>query len=415
MEQAAIAEQDDVSGTKRFRAKRNAILAAASRAINEQSAKGMTFADVARRVGLNTTSVTYYFKRKEDLAQACFEHSLLTLGDMLDEAAVEPTPDARVAKFLSLNMARYARIQQRAEPELASLSDLRAMEEPMLGRLMAGWQEIFRRTRALWGDPGEGRQKDLNGARAHVLLENIFWIAVWIGRYDLDQYARAEARIMDLFRHGIAAPGAVWSPAILDIEHEEAEPGREAFLRAATRLINELGYRGASVQRIASELNVTKGSFYHHLDAKDDLVIACYKRSFDTIIEAQQAGEAAGGDGWHRLSSVIASLLDVQFSVRMPLLRTTALNGLPRPVRLAMIERSDRVARRYAGMLSDGAAEGSVRAVDPLIASQSLMSLQNAAFDMRKWASGMPRGRAVAMYASTLAFGLFDDRAIAVT
>ena len=33
----------------------------------------MTFADVARRVGLNTTSVTYYFKRKEDLAAAAFE------------------------------------------------------------------------------------------------------------------------------------------------------------------------------------------------------------------------------------------------------------------------------------------------------------------------------------------------------
>ena len=76
---------------------------------------------------------------------------------------------------------------------------------------------------------------------------------------------------------------------------------------AATRLINELGYRGASVQRIASELNVTKGSFYHHLDAKDDLVIECYKRSFDTIIETQQAGEAAGGDWWHKLSSVIAT------------------------------------------------------------------------------------------------------------
>ena len=68
--------QGEESGTKRFRAKRDAILAAAAEAINEQSAKGMTFADVARRVGLNTTSVTYYFKRKEDLAAACFEYTL---------------------------------------------------------------------------------------------------------------------------------------------------------------------------------------------------------------------------------------------------------------------------------------------------------------------------------------------------
>ena len=47
-----------------------------------------------------------------------------------------------------------------------------------------------------------------------------------------------------------------------------------------------------------------------------------------------------------------------------------------------------------------------------LVASQALMSLQNAAFDMRKWASTMPRERAIAMYASTLFFGLFDNRLI---
>src|SRR3546814_16661562 len=84
---------------------------------------------------------------------------------------------------------------------------------------------------------------------------------------------------------------------------------------------------------IASELNVTKGSFYHHLDAKDDLVIACYKRSFDTIAEAQRLADERGGTHWRRLSSIIATLLDVQFSERGPLLRTTALHGLPPGVR----------------------------------------------------------------------------------
>ena len=92
---ASLIEEE--GGTKRFRAKRDAILAAAAQAINEQSAKGMTFADVARRVGLNTTSVTYYFKRKEDLATACFDNTLERLQAMLDEALKEATPQARVA------------------------------------------------------------------------------------------------------------------------------------------------------------------------------------------------------------------------------------------------------------------------------------------------------------------------------
>ncbi len=410
MKVPAEASDESEQGTKRFRAKRDAILAAAAEAINEQSAKGMTFADVARRVGLNTTSVTYYFKRKEDLAAAAFENTLESLIAMLDVAAEEATPEDRVRGYLALNMDRLGRIQRGEEKAFAVLSDLRATEEPMRGRLMAGWREVFRRTRLLWGPTASRAQTDLNGARAHVLLENTFWLPIWLTRYEPDQYGRVEERLMDVFAHGIAGKDAKWSPTLLDLSHEEAEPGREAFLLAATRLINELGYRGASVQKIASELNVTKGSFYHHLDAKDDLVIACYRRSFDTIADAQSRGEAEGGSYWHKLSSTVATLLDVQFAERGPLLRTTALSGLPVGVRNAMVDRSNGIARRYAGMMMDGIGEGSIRAVDALIAAQALMALQNAAFDMRKWASTMPRERAIAMYASTLMFGLFDDR-----
>jgi AcrR family transcriptional regulator len=406
-------EKIESRGTKRFQAKRDAILAAAADAINEQSAKGMTFADVARRVGLNTTSVTYYFKRKEDLAAAAFEHTLERLQQMLAEAAVESSPEARVARFLAINMERHARIRRGEERDFAILSDLRAMEEPIKAQLLAGWRDVFRATRALWGDDGGRAETDLRGARAHVLLENIFWLPVWLARYEIDEYPRVEARLMELFLHGFAGPTSQWTPRLLDLEHEEPEPGRDAFLLAATRLINELGYRGASVQKIASELNVTKGSFYHHLDAKDDLVIACYKRSFDIIVEAQRLAETHVGSQWDRLSSTIATLLDVQFSERGPLLRTTALSGLPPRVRSTMIDRSNRIARRFAGMLSDGIAEGSIRAIDPLVASQALMALQNAAFDMRKWAGTMPRDKAIAFYASTLAFGLFDDRMLA--
>ena len=410
---AAVSQTESKeSGTKRFRAKRDAILAAAADAINEQSAKGMTFADVARRVGLNTTSVTYYFKRKEDLAAAAFEHTLDYLLLMLDKAMEAATPQERVRRYLALNIARLERVQRGEERAMAVLSDLRATEDANRARLMTGWREVFRRTRSLWGDASTRAQTDLYGARAHVLLENTFWLPAWLARYEEDQWNRCETRLMDVFEHGIAAQDSRWSPTMLDLAHEETEPGRAAFLLAATRLINELGYRGASVQRIASELHVTKGSFYHHLDAKDDLVIACYKRSFDTIGDAQRQADASGGSHWQRLASTIATLLDIQFAERAPLLRTTALSGLPAPVRAAMVDRSNRIARRYAGTMMDGIAEGSCRAVDALIAAQALMALQNAAFDMRKWAGTMPRERAIAMYASTVLFGLFDDRAL---
>src|ERR1051325_9236670 len=114
-------------GTKRFQAKRDATLAAAADAINEQSARGLTLAAVAQRVGLNTTSVTYYFKRKEDLAAAAFEQTLDRLDALLDQASAEDGPEARVARYLNTNMERLARIRRGEERDFAVLSDLRAM------------------------------------------------------------------------------------------------------------------------------------------------------------------------------------------------------------------------------------------------------------------------------------------------
>jgi AcrR family transcriptional regulator len=66
------AAPDQPAATARYAARREAILAAAIGILNRQGVKGMTLAGVAAEVGLITTSVTYYFRRKEDLAAACF-------------------------------------------------------------------------------------------------------------------------------------------------------------------------------------------------------------------------------------------------------------------------------------------------------------------------------------------------------
>ena len=265
----------------------------------------------------------------------------------------------------------------------------------------------------VFGPHGDAAHKSLNTARAQVLSESVFWTPVWLARYSVGDYDRCRDRLFDIFDRGLAQVGGTWRPAPLALGAGAATEGpRDAFLRAATRLISERGYRGASVERIATELKVTKGSFYHHLDAKDDLVLECFERSYGRVSEAQRAADTAGGDHWTRLCSAIAALLDIQFQGDWPLLRTTALATLPSEVRPAAIDRSNRMALRFAGTISDGIAEGSIRPVDAQIASQAVMATLNAANELRSWSSAWPREEAVALYASTLAYGLFDDRAL---
>jgi len=90
------------SVTARFNRKREAIVAAATEIINQRGVRGMTFAHVAERVGLITTSVTYYFKRKDELAAACFEAGALRMRALVREARLEADVSARVRRLLEL-------------------------------------------------------------------------------------------------------------------------------------------------------------------------------------------------------------------------------------------------------------------------------------------------------------------------
>ena len=415
---ATAAEVDaapvDARTTPRFERKRELILDAATALINQRGLKGMTFVEVAQAVKLNTPSVTYYFRLKEQLAAAVYARTLDRLEALVAEAVQAPDPRARVARYLELNFDLRARIRREEAPPLAALSDMRALEDAVREPLMRRYGAIFRRVRDdVFGPHGDAAHKSLNTARAQVLSESVFWTPVWLARYSVGDYDRCRDRLFDIFDRGLAQAGGAWRPAPLALGAGAAAEGpRDAFLRAATRLISERGYRGASVERIATELKVTKGSFYHHLDAKDDLVLECFERSYGRVSEAQRAADAAGGDHWTRLCSAIAALLDIQFQGDWPLLRTTALATLPSEVRPAAIDRSNRMALRFAGTISDGIAEGSIRPVDAQIASQAVMATLNAANELRSWSSAWPREEAVALYASTLAYGLFDDRAL---
>ena len=77
------------SETARFLAKRGLIVDAASALINERGVRGLSLAEVGEQAGLGSTSVPYYFRRKEDLAAACFDRALDVLGSQVDEAATE--------------------------------------------------------------------------------------------------------------------------------------------------------------------------------------------------------------------------------------------------------------------------------------------------------------------------------------
>jgi TetR/AcrR family transcriptional regulator, cholesterol catabolism regulator len=70
-------------------------------------------------------------------------------------------------------------------------------------------------------------------------------------------------------------------------------------LDAAARVFYERGYSDASVQDVADELGILKGSLYHYIDTKEDLLFRLLQETHDEIYEILE--EVAKLDGLNPL------------------------------------------------------------------------------------------------------------------
>lgn len=408
-----MADRSGARSTARYEKKREEILDASTAILNRAGVRGLTLGDAAAAVGLSTTSVTYYFKRKEDLAAACLMRGIETLYGIAEQACAEQGPEDRLRKLLHLHFERLRQGASGEAPPLPVLSDLRALNQPRKAQVFEAFMRLFRKVRQVFDVPelatlSRGRRT----ARTHLLMEQLFWAEAWLRRYDPEDYPRLAERVFGVLSGGLAQPDAVWAPQAMDLEEiagaDPAEISRETFLLAATRLINSRGYRGASVDLISAELNVTKGSFYHHIEAKDDLVVACFQRTFEVMRRVQRRAMAGQGDQWSRLVDAAAALAEYQMSAHGPLLRTSALSAVPEKMRAKMVEQSNRVSDRFAAMISDGIAEGSIRPVDPFIAAQMLNATLNAGAELSFWVPGVKQRSAPAVFVRPLLMGIFE-------
>lgn len=406
------------AATTRFRDKREAILDGAARLFNEHGIKGAMVADVARSVGLAANSVTYYFRRKDDLVAACLLRSIEAMGAAADGAAQEPTVAGRVQGFLDRYLALLAGIGAGRHPELIVFSDLLSVPPPHDSTVIAAYNQLFRRVRRLLDGTGAAlADPGARNARAHLLFSSVSWARAWLPRHEPGDYARVAARLGDILLHGLAAgarePAARPLPEIGGGPADGSDPAaiREAYLRAATRLVNEHGYHGASVDRIAAVLQLTKGSFYHHHETKEELVAACFERTFAVVREAQTAAIEAPGNGCDRLAAACRALLAFQTSPQGPLLRVTAWTGLPEALRSDARRTMARLGERFATLVIDGMADGSLRVVDQSIAAHVVSGMVNAAAELERWARGVQAVDVFELYALPVFTGLASGAA----
>lgn len=366
----------------RYAARREAILTAAAEALAQEGLAGFTLAAVAKRTGLHPVSLTYYFKRREELVSACLLHGADRFDAMLDAAEAAGSPPERLRAFVRAYFEVQRRIVLGEEPPLAPLDEVRTLWRASGDPVDMRYQELRQRIADLLVGkdrpaPEAWRQRLLS----RLILQQLAASEAWLADYALEDYPRVADRVAEIMTFGLAGPGQRWP---LDLAAAEPEPPgcevvRERFLIEATDLINREGWTGASVDRISARLKVTKGSFYHHHADKDELIGACFERSF-AILESALSRARAEETGWRRLFLATAPLAVSQaHDGRRRMLRRHALRLAPPELRGQVERRMRQTANTLAGLIWDGIVEGALRPVDPAIAAHMLLAMINSA------------------------------------
>ncbi|MCM8558236.1 TetR/AcrR family transcriptional regulator [Sphingomicrobium sediminis] len=355
--------------------KRGLILARAVRLFNEQGYFDTRLEDVAAALDTAKTSISYHFQSKEALLAAAYEASCDAADAELELAAQAPDGLARIRSWIR-NFAHHAADEARQGRPVAMLRDPAGLggegEQALHARLNRQAAMLQR-----FVDEGiaDGSLSPASGdAAVQFILSLHYWLGRWLARVPLDGQDQAIDAFLDLLTHGLATSRdrQFRSPVLRDgIDAESLLFDREArnrmkldaFVRVGTRHLNRRGYRALSVNDIANDLGVTRGTFYYHFEDKAALLEACVERSLDRVEEAVAMGRAAP-DGLAGLFDALSRLFDGHVNDVDPLLRVSLYPALAQRIRPLAHARLRRATAGFGELVAQGMADGSVRPVE---------------------------------------------------
>lgn len=384
---------------RQFRSQQERLIDAAASLFNRQGIRGTTLQDVAASVGLSTTNAAYYFRRKEDLALACFERMLSVHQEITEVALAQKSLESRIRTLFQEQAKLQAAVASGDRPELITFNEVRALgpqqSQAFSERFVALWK---RRREMLLSPELAGIGQDELNARAYALTSQVGRLRAAVRPHEPAYYTWVADRFADVVMHGLGASRA-W-PAFESsfscvLREQGALPG-DAFVRAATKLFNELGLGGVSISRLAGSLKLTKGAFYHHMQNKDDVIAQCIQRSAATQDAAFDLAAASHPDAAHRILATLHALVRVQLSPHGPLLRTRAMVVNTADQDLQADRR--RLIQRWLRLVVDSMLEGTSRVVDPHAAACMLEGFMDDATRAPRWVPGVSTDRFVDLW-----------------
>jgi TetR/AcrR family transcriptional regulator, cholesterol catabolism regulator len=157
-----------------------------------------------------------------------------------------------------------------------------------------------------------------------------------------------------------------------------ARPREAALHEAATRLFRERGFHATSMQDLAEDLGMNRGSLYHYIDAKDDLLWAIVSGAMARLEAAVRPILEGGGTAPDRLGRAIEAHLRfaADHGDELALIQVE-LRALTAERRAILVRQRDAYEGAWREVIRQGVADRSLRPVDVPLASIAILSVCN--------------------------------------
>jgi TetR/AcrR family transcriptional regulator, cholesterol catabolism regulator len=154
---------------------------------------------------------------------------------------------------------------------------------------------------------------------------------------------------------------------------------REELLAVACRIFAKKGFDGASLQDIADEFGVLKGSLFHYIQSKDDLLYEIIESVYAGAQTAVWANAVQDGPAVERLRRVIIAYVDyISHHLDEVTVWLHDFKALPEPQRESIRRYEERDRRQLLELIDRAQREGGIRSdVDPSLASLALLGSMN--------------------------------------
>ena len=149
---------------------------------------------------------------------------------------------------------------------------------------------------------------------------------------------------------------------------------REEILAAAAQIFRDKGYHATSMQDIAEAVHLQKGSLYHHIRSKEEILASLLDRALDLLILSMQEVMASPLSVEEKLRSAMRMYAD-NIAVHSDLAAVLLLeyrNLSPR-LRARHMGRRDRFEALWRELLRQGMQQGVFRTSDEKLVALAIL------------------------------------------